>query len=52
VPQDDGSVLFLFERGHPVYKELVSNPGLSAIGVVDRATGRLVSVKFRHRPSG
>jgi hypothetical protein len=36
-----------FERGNPVYSELVSTPGLSAIATIDRRTGKIVSVRLR-----
>jgi hypothetical protein len=34
------------------YRKLTSNPGLSAIATVDRATGRIMGVKFLGRQSG
>jgi hypothetical protein len=49
VPQEDGTVQFRFERGNPVYRELVSTPGLSAIATIDRGTGKIVGVRFRGR---
>jgi hypothetical protein len=49
VPERDGSLRFQFERGDPAYRELVSQPGLAAIVVVDRASGRILSVWFRSR---
>jgi hypothetical protein len=49
LPQDDGTVRFKFERGNELYRQLVSTPGLSAIATVDRATGRIMGVGFRHR---
>jgi len=48
VPDEDGTVRFRFDRGNPLYAELVGKP-LRAVAVVDRSTGRVVSVKFRHR---
>jgi hypothetical protein len=46
----DGNALrFRFHRGHPVYKALVSTPGLSARFVVDRGTAQILSVRFTGR---
>jgi len=42
-------VAFQFRRGDPAYRALVSTPGLSAVVVVDRATSRILGVKFRAR---
>lgn len=50
-PEDDGSLRFTFAKGDPVYRALVSTPGLSAIVVVDRANRRIMSVKFHGRRS-
>jgi hypothetical protein len=49
VPGADGSLHFQFRRGDPVYKQLVSTPGLSAIITVDRGTSRILGVTFRGR---
>jgi len=46
VPQDDGRVVFRFERGNPLFAELFGRP-LRPVAVVDRASGRVVSVNFR-----
>jgi len=48
VPDEDGTVRFRFDRGNPLYAELVGKP-LRAVAVVDRSTCRVVSVRFRHR---
>ena len=48
VPYEDGTVRFYFERGNPLYAELVGRP-LRAVAVVDRSSGRVGSVRFRHR---
>jgi hypothetical protein len=39
----------MFHVGDPVYRELVSTPGLHAWIALDRATGRILSVTFRGR---
>jgi hypothetical protein len=46
VPAGDGSLHFKFRRGDPAYKQLVSTPGLGAIITVDRASSRIMGVKF------
>jgi hypothetical protein len=47
-PTDDGALTFAFPRGDPVYKQLVTTPGLRALITVDRAGG-ILGVKFRGR---
>ena len=48
LPSDDHAALeFRFYRGNPVYRELVSTPGLRAWIALDRATGQIISVTFR-----
>jgi hypothetical protein len=48
VPTDDSSALeFRFHVGNPVYRKLVSTPGLAARIALDRATGAIISVTFR-----
>ena len=50
LPTDDDAALeFRFHRGNPVYRELVSTPGLRARIALDRATGQIISVTFRGR---
>jgi hypothetical protein len=42
-----GDVLkFRFGRGDPVYKKLVSTPGLRATVVVDRGSSQILGVRF------
>ena len=48
LPEDDGSLRFRFHVGDPVYKKLVSTPGLTATIVVDRGTRRIFAVNFHH----
>jgi hypothetical protein len=45
VPGEGGALRFTF-RGESTY---VSTPGLRAIVVVDRATSRIMGVRFHHR---
>jgi hypothetical protein len=49
VPGEGGALRFTFPRGESTYKQLVSTPGLRAIVVVDRATSRIMGVRFHHR---
>jgi hypothetical protein len=51
-PGEDGSLRFRFERGDPSYRQLVSTPGLAATVVVDRATSRIMNVRFHGRRRG
>ena len=51
-PGEDGSLRFRFERGDPAYRALVSTPGLAASVVVDRASGRIMGVRFHNRKGG
>jgi hypothetical protein len=48
-PGRDGSLRFHFARGNPAYQKLVSNPGLKATIVLDRATATIMNVKFHGR---
>ena len=48
VPALDGSLRFHFPLRDPAYKELVGKP-ISAIVTVDRASGQILGVKFRHK---
>jgi hypothetical protein len=43
-----GRVVFRLERGDPLFAELFGTP-LRPVAVVDRSTGRVVSVNFRPR---
>jgi hypothetical protein len=47
LPTDDGALEFRFAVGDPVYRELVSTPGLRARIVVDRASRQILGVTFR-----
>jgi hypothetical protein len=50
VPTNDHAALeFRFHVGHPMYRELVSTPGLRARIALDRASGQIISVTFRGR---
>lgn len=40
-PTDDNALEFHFRRGDPVYRKLVSTPGLRANIVVDRVSRRI-----------
>jgi hypothetical protein len=51
-PAGDGTLRFRFRPGDPVYRELVSTPGLSAIVTLDRATSRIMRVRFHGRRGG
>jgi hypothetical protein len=48
-PTDDGGLKFHFPRGHPVYRQLVSTPGLRADIVVDMAGRQILGVTFKGR---
>ena len=48
VPAPDGSLRFHFPLRDPAYKELVGKP-LAAVVVLDRASGQILGVKFRHK---
>jgi hypothetical protein len=49
VPERDGWLRFKFRHDDPVYRQLSSMPGLSAIVTVDREAGHILSVRFRNR---
>jgi hypothetical protein len=49
VPDGAGGLCFRFSKSDPVYRELAATPRLSAAVVVDRATARLMFVRFRGR---
>jgi hypothetical protein len=50
LPTDDAAALeFRFHVGNPVYRELVSTPGLRAWFAMDRATGQIISVMLKGR---
>jgi len=49
IPGDNGTLQFRFGKGDPVYRKLVSTPGLTATIVVDRATSTIMTVTFRAR---
>jgi len=51
-PGDSLQLLFHFEPGNDAYRELVSQPGLSAFVTVDRSTGWFVGVRFRNGRKG
>ena len=46
---DDGTMRFRFSLRDPVYKKLVSTPGLAATIVVDRESSHITSVRFHGR---
>jgi hypothetical protein len=48
---DCEALQFRFDRGDPVFGELVATPRLSATLVVDRSRARIMFVKFRGRRS-
>jgi hypothetical protein len=48
LPEGD-ALKFRFGRGDPVYKKLVSTPGLRATFVVDRARSQILGVRFHGR---
>ena len=47
LPTDDNALEFRFRRGDPVYRRLVSTPGLRANIVVDRVSRQILGVTFR-----
>ena len=49
LPGDDGTMRFGFSLGDPVYKKLVSTPGLAATIVVDRESSHIMRVRFHGR---
>jgi hypothetical protein len=49
VPDGAGGLCFRFSKSDPVYRELAAMPRLSAAVVVDRATARIMYVRFRGR---
>jgi hypothetical protein len=48
LPEGD-ALKFRFGRGDPVYKKLVSTPGLRATFVVDRARSQILGIRFHGR---
>lgn len=50
-PGPAGTLRFTFPTGDPAYKQLVSTPFLHATVVVDRATSRIMNVRFHGRRS-
>jgi hypothetical protein len=48
-PGAAGTLRFQFQPGDRAYRELASAPDLSATFVVDRATSRIMGVKFHNR---
>jgi hypothetical protein len=49
LPAGGDALEFRFGRGDPVYKKLVSTPGLRATFVVDRGSSQILSVRFHGR---
>jgi hypothetical protein len=49
LPAGGDALEFRFGRGDPVYKKLVSTPGLRATFVVDRGSSRILGVRFHGR---
>jgi hypothetical protein len=50
LPTDDDAALeFRFHVGNPVYRKLVSTPGLRARIAIDRQSGQIISVTFTGR---
>ena len=49
LPAGGDALKFRFGRGDPVYKKLVSTPGLRATFVVDRGSSQILSVRFHGR---
>ena len=52
LPGDDGTMRFRFSLRDPVYKKLVSTPGLAATIVVDRSSSHIMGVRFHGRRTG
>jgi hypothetical protein len=50
VPAGGDALKFRFGRGDPVYRKLVSTPGLRATFVVDRGSSQILGVRFHVRP--
>jgi hypothetical protein len=51
-PTADNALAFTFRRGDPVYKRLVSTPGLRAFVTVDRLAGSAAVPGAQRRPCG
>jgi hypothetical protein len=49
LPAGRDGLKFQFGRGDPVYKKLVSTPGLRATIVVDRGSSQILGVTFHGR---
>jgi hypothetical protein len=49
LPAGGDALKFRFGRGDPVYKKLVSTPGLRATFVVDRGSSQILGVRFHGR---
>jgi hypothetical protein len=49
LPAGGDALKFRFTRGDPVYKKLVSTPGLRATIVVDRESSQILGVRFHGR---
>ena len=47
LPAGCDALAFRFSPGDPTYRRLVSTPGLRATIVIDRATSRILNVRFR-----
>jgi hypothetical protein len=52
VPGDNLTLKFHFPAGVEAYRELVSQPGLTALVTMDRSTGWFTRVKFLHGRKG
>ena len=48
LPGDNATLRFRFHVGDPIYKQLVSTPGLTATVMLDRSACQIMSVRFRH----
>jgi hypothetical protein len=49
MPEEDVTLRLQFDYGDSVYRGLASNPRLRATVTVDRATSRILDVRFRGR---
>jgi hypothetical protein len=52
LPGDGLTLLFHFPVGKDAYRELVSQPGLSAFVTVDKSSGQFTACRFRHGAKG
>jgi len=48
-PAGGDALKFRFPRGDPIYRKLVSTPGLRATFVVDRGSSQILGVRFHVR---